>query len=67
MTTFMTPTWEPAELREVLADLHYPAEKWEIITCAEIWGVDLDTRRKLYGLPVRRFESVREVADSLSG
>ena len=67
MTTFMKQITEPAELREVLADLHYPAEKWEIITCAEIWGVDLDTRRKLYGLPVRTFGSVREVADSLSG
>lgn len=67
MTTFMERITEPDALREVLADLHYPAEKWEVIICAEIWGVDLDTRRKLYGLPVRRFESVREVADSLSG
>lgn len=58
---------EPAALREVLADLHYPAEKWEVITCAEIWGVDLDTRRKLYDLPVRTFGSVREVADLLTG
>jgi uncharacterized protein DUF2795 len=65
MTTFMMPITEPAELREVLADLHYPAEKWEVIACAEIWGVDLDTRRMLYRLPVRTFDSVREVADAL--
>ena len=67
MTTCMKPMMEPVALGEVLADLHYPAEKWEVITCAEIWGVDLDTRRKLYALPVRAFDSVREVTDSLSG
>lgn len=44
-----------------------PAVCWEVITCAEIWGVDLATRRTLYGLPVRTFESVREMADLLSG
>lgn len=55
-----------ARLTEVLADLHYPAQKWEIITCAEIWGVDVETRRRLYGLPVRTFENLRQVADLLA-
>lgn len=62
----MTQTLNPTTLNEVLADLHYPAQKWEVITCAEIWGVDVETRRKLYALPVRTFESVREVADFLT-
>lgn len=57
---------ESTRLGEVLAELHYPAEKWEIITCAEIWGVDVETRRRLYGLPVRTFASLREVADTLA-
>lgn len=61
----MTST-KTTRLNEVLADLHYPAQKWEVITCAEIWGVDLETRRQLYGLPVRTFDNLREVADSLS-
>lgn len=56
---------EPARLSEILVDLHYPAEKWEVITCAEILGVDPETRRKLYGLPVRTYENVREIADTL--
>jgi hypothetical protein len=57
---------EPGRLAEVLADLNFPAEKWEVIACAEIWGVDLDMRRKLYDLPVRTFQSTGEVADSLA-
>ena len=65
MPVLMEPMVEPARLAKVLADLNYPAEKWEVITCAEIWGVDVETRRRLYGLPVQTFESVREVAESL--
>jgi hypothetical protein len=56
---------ESGNLTEILAELDYPAQKWDIISCAEIWGVDVETRRRLYDLPVRTFENVREVADSL--
>lgn len=63
---YMETVNEPARLAEVLAGLHYPAQKWEVIACAEIWGVDLETRRKLYGLPVRSFGNLREVVDSLA-
>jgi Protein of unknown function (DUF2795) len=61
----MEPTEESLELNEVLAELHFPAEKWDVISCAEIWGVDLELRRRLYALPVRTFENEREVAESL--
>ena len=61
----MEPMADPDRLTEVLADLHYPAQKWDVITCAEIWGVDIETRRRLYGLPVRTFEHAREVVDAL--
>jgi hypothetical protein len=65
MPLFMDLMNEPARLAEILADLQFPAEKWEVITCAEIWGVDLETRRRLYGLPVQTFESEREVVEAL--
>jgi hypothetical protein len=65
MSLFMETVNEPARLTEILADLHFPAQKWEVITCAEIWGVDLETRRRLYGLPVRTFRDLREVVDAL--
>lgn len=55
----------PARVAEMLTDLHYPAEKWEVIMCAEIRGADVDTRRRLYALPARTYESLREVIDSL--
>ena len=50
------------DLREVLAGVSYPAEKWDIIACAEIHGVAAPTRRRLYHLPVRRYVSASEVA-----
>jgi hypothetical protein len=50
------------DLREVLAGVSYPAEKWDIIACAEIYGVAAPTRRRLYHLPVRRYVSASEVA-----
>jgi hypothetical protein len=52
---------ESVNLTEILAELDYPAQKWDVIRCAEIWGVDLETRRRLYDLPVRTFTNVREV------
>lgn len=52
-------------LTEVLGDVTYPAEKWQIITCAEIYGADVHTRRELYKLPPRRYESVADIAEEL--
>lgn len=56
---------EAKRVNEVLVDLTYPAEKWEVITCAEIRGADIETRRKLYGLPARTFGNVGEVVEAL--
>jgi Protein of unknown function (DUF2795) len=52
-------------LPEVLGDVTYPAEKWQIITCAEIYGADVHTRRELYKLPPRVYQSVADIADTL--
>jgi hypothetical protein len=60
MDTEETPT-----LEEVLRDLTYPAEKWEITTCAEIYGADLRTRRELYGLPARSYTDATDIAKAL--
>ena len=54
-----------ATLPEVLGDVTYPAEKWQIITCAEIYGADVHTRRELYKLPPRLYQSVADIADTL--
>lgn len=56
---------ELEDLTEVLGDLTYPAEKWEVTSCAELHGVDMATRRRLYDLPCRTFESVDDVATAL--
>src|ERR1044072_10014934 len=42
----MTP-----ELEQFLDSLSYPTQKWQITTCADFGGVDVATRRALYGLP----------------
>jgi hypothetical protein len=56
---------EEASLREVLAELTYPAEKWEVTTLAQIWGVDTETRRRLHALPARTFDSLDDITEAL--
>lgn len=57
---------EAPSLSKVLQDLTYPAEKWQITTCAEIYGADVRTRRKLYGLPARTYQTAAEISDILT-
>jgi hypothetical protein len=52
-------------LAEILRDLTYPAEKWQITTCAEIYGADVRIRRELYGLPARTYRNAAEITDIL--
>ena len=52
-------------LREILDDLTYPAEKWEITTCAEIYGADVRTRRGLYKLPARTYRNADDIVETL--
>ncbi|MFC4852021.1 hypothetical protein [Actinophytocola glycyrrhizae] len=52
-------------LEDTLADLTFPAEKWEVTNCADIRGVPVATRRRLYDLPCRTFESAEDVAAAL--
>jgi hypothetical protein len=55
-----------ADLPEILRDISYPAEKWQITTCADLYGADVHTRRELYRLPPRVYRSVADVADTLA-
>lgn len=61
----MDTTDETVTLSEILRDLTYPAEKWQITTCAEIYGADVRIRRELYALPARAYRSPSEIATAL--
>jgi len=53
-------------LAEILDGLSYPAEKWQITACAEIYGADIHTRRELYNLPAMTYESVEHITTTMS-
>ena len=48
-------------LQQVLAGQSYPAELWELIVTAEIYGADLVTRSELQALLPVRFQSLADV------
>lgn len=52
-------------IAEVLREVRYPAEKWQITTCADLHGTDVRTRRALYSLPVRVYHSAKEITAAL--
>ncbi|MET9229984.1 DUF2795 domain-containing protein [Lentzea sp. NPDC003310] len=53
------------ELRQVLDELSYPADKVRIVTCAEVHDLGTDVRRRLHGLPHRHYSSPTEVVEAL--
>lgn len=59
-------TTEIRGLTKVLDELAYPAEKWQITTCAELSGADVGVRRALYELPARVYESAADISATLS-
>jgi hypothetical protein len=54
-------------LRFVLAELNFPAERWQIITSADLWGADAGTCERLRRLPLRSkpYRDVQDVVDAL--
>jgi hypothetical protein len=54
-------------LRTVLAELRFPAERWEIITTADMYGVDAATCELLRRLPLRNtpYRNIQDVVDAL--
>ena len=56
----------PEGLRDVLGavldDLVFPARRWQVLTTADLYGVDTTTRGLLELLPERPYSSLAEVA-----
>lgn len=67
MKHVMRRAFDHPSLQEILRDLTYPAEKWQITSCADIYGVDIRTRRALYALPARVYESSADITALLDG
>jgi len=63
--TMTEPTAQ--SLRSVLAELRFPAERWEIITTADMYGVDAATCELLRRLPLRSkpYRNIQDVVDAL--
>lgn len=51
----------------VLADLSFPAQRWEILTQADMYGVDTVTRARLHLLPARGtpYRDMQEIIEAL--
>lgn len=62
---YMNRTDGVPDVMDVLRELAYPAEKWQITATAEIYGADVHTRRALYDLPARVYESPADVRSAL--
>ncbi|HWC82757.1 MAG TPA: DUF2795 domain-containing protein [Pseudonocardiaceae bacterium] len=56
-------------LNYVLADLDFPAQRWEIVTQADMYGADSVTAGQLSRLPARDrpYHDLRDVLITLDG
>jgi Protein of unknown function (DUF2795) len=54
-------------LRIVLAGLRFPAERWEIVTTADMYGVDAATCELLRRLPLRSgpYRNIQDIVEAL--
>jgi hypothetical protein len=52
-------------LSAVLADINFPAMKWEIVVHAEFVGADIRSRTELYHLPTRRYDDLASVISAI--
>jgi hypothetical protein len=48
-------------IQQVLAGQRFPAERWELIVTAEIYGADLVTRSELQALGPAQFQCLADV------
>jgi hypothetical protein len=48
-------------LQQVLAGQQFPAERWELIVVADLYGADAFTKAELHALPAVRFRSLADV------
>lgn len=61
-----SPAFVEERVAPVLADLEFPARRWQVLTVADLYGVDTATRSLLELLPERRYHSLAEVAGVLA-
>ncbi len=54
-----------ARIRHVLADVPFPAAKWQLIIHAEDYGADSGTRADLWGLPAGSYADLNAVLGAL--
>jgi Protein of unknown function (DUF2795) len=52
-------------LRHVLAGQQFPAERWQLIVGAELYGADAQSRLELQALPPKRYTSFAEVLSTI--
>ena len=48
-------------LQQVLDGQRFPAERWELIVVADLYGADALTKSELHALPAVRFRSLADV------
>lgn len=60
------PARPTSQVLLVLADLVFPAQRWEIIMFAEHYGADWYTRERLTGLPEGRYRDLAAVTTALA-
>jgi hypothetical protein len=55
-----------AMIRDILHELRFPAEKWQIVTYADDYGLDAASCEELWALPLRHYRDPAEVANMLA-
>ena len=58
--------WPVADVARILDGLVFPAQRWEIVMCAEHYGADWYTRRQLARLPDGCYRDLDAVATALA-
>lgn len=54
-------------LARVLDGLRFPAEKWQIVTYAELYGADAGTCALLREIPLRQYWNLGEIVTATDG
>jgi hypothetical protein len=56
-----------SQIAAVLADLTYPAAKWQVLAEADYYGANFEVRALLWALPLGRYDSFDTVRAALLG
>lgn len=56
-----------AQIAAVLADLAYPAAKWQVLAEADYYGANVEVRALLWALPSGSYDSFDTIRTALLG